>query len=126
MALVGQTGAGKSTAMALLQRLWDPISGRVLIDGHDLRDVTLESLRSTIGVVFQESMLMNRSIRENLLHRAAGCDRRGAGGAAPARLADAHEFIMRQPQGYDTMVGERGATLSGGPAAAAWRSRGLC
>ena len=112
VALVGQTGAGKSTAMNLLQRLWDPVSGRILIDGQDIRDVTLESLRKSIGVVFQESMLFNRSIRENL--------RMGRPGASDeeleraCRLADAHEFIIRQPQGYDTLVGERGATLSGG------------
>ena len=67
IALVGPTGAGKSTAMALLQRLWDPKEGRVTLDGHDLRDISLESLRRNIGVVFQESMLFNRTIRENLL-----------------------------------------------------------
>ena len=112
VALVGQTGAGKSTAMNLLQRLWDPVSGRILVDGQDMRDVTLESLRRSIGVVFQESMLFNRSIRENL--------RIGRPGATDdeleqaCRLADAHEFIVRQPQGYDTVVGERGSTLSGG------------
>ena len=66
VALVGHTGAGKSTAMALLQRLWDPTEGRSLIDGQDLRDITLESLRADIGVVFQESLLFNRSIRDNL------------------------------------------------------------
>jgi len=112
VALVGQTGAGKSTAMALLQRLWDPIAGRVLIDGHDLRDVTLESLRRAIGVVFQESMLLNRSIRDNLLIGQPEATQEQVERACA--MADAHEFIMRQPQGYDTMVGERGATLSGG------------
>jgi ATP-binding cassette subfamily B protein len=112
VALVGQTGAGKSTAMNLLQRLWDPVEGAVRIDGHDLRDVTLESLRAAIGVVFQDAMLFNRSIRDNL--------RMGRPGATDddleraCRLADAHEFIMRQPQGYGTMIGERGTTLSGG------------
>jgi ATP-binding cassette subfamily B protein len=112
VALVGHTGAGKSTVMALLQRLWDPQSGKILIDGQDLRDVTLESLRRAIGVVFQESMLLHRSIRDNLLignPNASAADLERA-----ARLADAHEFIIRQPQGYDTLVGERGATLSGG------------
>jgi ATP-binding cassette subfamily B protein len=112
IALVGQTGAGKSTAMALLQRLWDPTAGRVTIGGQDLRDVTLTSLRRAVGVVFQESLLFNRSIADNL--------RIGRPGATQAELehacrqADAHEFILRQPQGYETMVGERGATLSGG------------
>ncbi|HJS83906.1 MAG TPA: glucan ABC transporter ATP-binding protein/ permease [Acetobacteraceae bacterium] len=112
VALVGHTGAGKSTVMALLQRLWDPTGGRILIDGQDLREVTLESLRSAIGVVFQESMLFNRSIRDNLLvgrHDATQEEVEEA-----CRLADAHDFIMRQPRGYDTLIGERGSTLSGG------------
>jgi len=112
MALVGQTGAGKSTAMALLQRQWDPVAGRILIDGQDLRDVSLESLRRAIGVVFQESMLFNRTIRENLL--IGRPDAKQEEIEAACRTADAHEFIVRQPQGYDTMIGERGATLSGG------------
>jgi ATP-binding cassette subfamily B protein len=112
VALVGHTGAGKSTAMTLLQRLWDPTSGRITIDGQDLRDITLDSLRSNIGVVFQESLLFNRSIRDNLLvgrPEATDADIEQA-----CRMADAHEFIIRQPQGYDTMIGERGTTLSGG------------
>jgi ATP-binding cassette, subfamily B, beta-glucan exporter len=112
VALVGHTGAGKSTAMALLQRLWDPTSGRILIDGQDLRDVSLNSLRSSIGMVFQESMLFNRSIRDNL--RVGRPDATDAEIEHACRLADAHEFIIRQPRGYDTMVGERGASLSGG------------
>jgi ATP-binding cassette subfamily B protein len=112
VALVGQTGAGKSTAMALLQRLWDPVRGRVLIDGQDLRDVRLESLRRAIGVVFQESMLLNRSIRDNLLIGKPDATQDDIERAC--RLADAHEFIIRQPHGYNTMIGERGATLSGG------------
>ena len=112
VALVGPTGAGKSTAMAMLQRLWDPLSGRILIDGQDLRQVSLESLRRSIGVVFQESMLLNRSIRENLL--IGRPDATQAELEQAARLAEAHDFILRQPNGYDTIVGERGATLSGG------------
>jgi len=112
VALVGQTGAGKSTAMSLLQRMWDPTEGRITIDGHDLRDLSHDSLRHCLGVVFQESLLFNRSIRDNLrIGRANATD---AEVEQAARLADAHEFIIRQPQGYDTMVGERGATLSGG------------
>ncbi len=111
-ALVGQTGAGKSTAMSLLQRLWDPVGGRVLIDGQDLRDVTLESLRRTIGVVFQESMLFNRTIRDNLLVGKPDATEEEIERAC--RLAEAHDFIARQPRGYDTMIGERGSTLSGG------------
>ena len=112
VALVGHTGAGKSTAMALLQRMWDPSGGRVLIDGQDLRDVTLESVRRSIGVVFQDSMLLNRSIRDNLLIGRPNATQDDLEQAC--RMADAHEFIIRQAEGYDTMIGERGATLSGG------------
>jgi ATP-binding cassette subfamily B protein len=112
VALVGHTGAGKSTAMALLQRLWDPTGGRITIDGQDLREVTLESLRSQIGVVFQESMLFNRSIRDNL--RVGRPDATDAEVEQACRMADAHEFIIRQPHGYDTTIGERGTSLSGG------------
>ncbi|MBX9698941.1 MAG: glucan ABC transporter ATP-binding protein/ permease [Acetobacteraceae bacterium] len=112
VALVGQTGAGKSTAMALLQRLWDPVEGRITLDGHDLRDVALESLRRNIGVVFQESMLFNRSIRDNLLVGKPDATQEEIETAC--RMAEAHDFITRQPRGYDTMVGERGSSLSGG------------
>jgi ATP-binding cassette subfamily B protein len=112
VALVGQTGAGKSTTMALLQRLWDPTGGRVAIDGQDLRDVTLESLRAAIGVVFQESMLFNRSIADNL--RIGRPDATDEELERACRMADAHEFIVRQKHGYQTMIGERGTTLSGG------------
>lgn len=112
VALVGHTGAGKSTAMTLLQRLWDPEQGRITIDGQDLRDITLDSLRQNIGVVFQESLLFNRSIRDNLLIGKPEATQEEIEQAC--RMADAHEFIVRQPQGYDTMIGERGTTLSGG------------
>jgi glucan exporter ATP-binding protein len=112
VALVGATGAGKTTSMQLLQRLWDPTEGRVTLDGTDLRDVTLDSLRQNIGVVFQESMLFNRSIRDNLLVGRANATQEEIERAC--RMAEAHDFILRQPHGYDTMVGERGTTLSGG------------
>jgi glucan exporter ATP-binding protein len=112
VALVGHTGAGKTTTMALLQRLWDPIEGQIIIDGQNLRNVTLDSLRRSIGVVFQESLLFNRSIRDNL--RVGKSDATDEEIEQACRMADAHEFIVRQPQGYDTMIGERGATLSGG------------
>jgi ATP-binding cassette subfamily B protein len=112
VALVGHTGAGKSTAMALLQRMWDPQDGRITIDGQDLREVSLDSLRQSIGVVFQEAMLLNRTIRENLLIGRPEATQAELEAACVA--ADAHEFIVRQAAGYDTMVGERGATLSGG------------
>ncbi|MBS0642452.1 MAG: glucan ABC transporter ATP-binding protein/ permease [Acetobacteraceae bacterium] len=112
VALVGHTGAGKSTAMALLQRLWDPTEGRITIDNQDLRDVTLDSMRANIGVVFQESLLFNRTIRDNLL--VGRPDATEEEMIQACRMADAHEFIVRQAKGYDTMIGERGATLSGG------------
>ena len=112
VALVGHTGAGKTTTMALLQRMWDPTDGQILIDGQNLRGVTLDSLRRSIGVVFQESLLFNRTIRDNL--RVGNADATDEQIEQACRMADAHEFIMRQPQGYDTMIGERGATLSGG------------
>lgn len=112
VALVGPTGAGKSTVMALLQRLWDPTEGHILVDGQDIRTVTLESLRASIGVVFQESMLFNRSIRDNLLVGRPDATQEEVEHAC--RLADAHDFIMRQQRGYDTLIGERGSTLSGG------------
>jgi ABC-type multidrug transport system fused ATPase/permease subunit len=112
VALVGHTGAGKSTAMTLLQRLWDPTSGRITIDGQDLRDITLDSLRSNVGVVFQESLLFNRTIRDNLI--VGRPDATEDEMEQACLMADAHEFIIRQPHGYDTMIGERGTTLSGG------------
>ncbi len=112
IALVGQTGAGTSTAMALMQRLWDPVEGRVTLDGLDLRDISLEALRRNVGVVFQESMLFNRTIRDNLLVGRPGATQEEV--EAACRMAEAHDFITRQPHGYDTLVGERGASLSGG------------
>ncbi|NKC30699.1 glucan ABC transporter ATP-binding protein/ permease [Falsiroseomonas selenitidurans] len=112
IALVGQTGAGKSTAMALLQRLWDPVEGRITLDGHDLRDLTLDSLRRNVGVVFQESLLFNRTIRANLLIGRPDATQEDL--ERCCRMAEAHDFIMAKPQGYDTLVGERGAALSGG------------
>jgi ATP-binding cassette subfamily B protein len=112
VALVGTTGSGKSTTMALLLRLADPQTGCIRIDGIDIRDVTLDSLRQAIGVVFQDSTLFYRTIAENL--RVGRPDATLADLEMAARRAQAHEFISRQPQGYDTPVGERGATLSGG------------
>jgi len=112
VALVGTTGAGKSTAMALLHRLWDPQSGRITIDGVDIRDVSLASLRANIGVVFQDSALFYRSIADNL--RIGRPEASDADLVAAARLAEADDFILEQPQGYQTMVGERGRSLSGG------------
>jgi ATP-binding cassette, subfamily B, beta-glucan exporter len=112
IALVGATGAGKSTALALLHRAVDPQSGHIEIDGHDIRDYTLVGLRRNIGVVFQENLLFNRSIRENLLvgkPDASEPELRRA-----AERAQAIDFIERGPEGFDARVGERGRMLSGG------------
>jgi len=112
VALVGATGAGKSSTMALLQRYWDPTRGRITIDNQDIRNVTLDSLRGAIGIVFQDSLLFNRSIRENLL--VGKPDATDAELTKACRMAEALEFIERQPNGFDTMIGERGVNLSGG------------
>jgi ATP-binding cassette subfamily B protein len=112
VALVGHTGAGKSTAMNLLSRLWDPERGTIRIDGVDIKDVRLASLRANIGVVFQDALLFNRSIADNLR-----VGRPGASDAeleAVARRAEAHAFITAKPDGYTTLIGERGVGLSGG------------
>ncbi|MBN9445946.1 MAG: ABC transporter ATP-binding protein, partial [Bosea sp.] len=111
-ALVGRSGSGKSTMLALVPRLYDPNEGRVEIDGQDLRDVTLASLRAQIGVVSQDVVLFDDTVRANI-----GFGRRGASEAdiiAAAKAAAAHDFIMAMPEGYDSRVGERGSRLSGG------------
>jgi ATP-binding cassette subfamily B protein len=112
VALVGPSGSGKSTLMALLLRLYDPDTGVIRLDGHDLRDVTLDSLRRNIGVVFQHTTLFQRSIAENL--RIGRPDAGDAELIEAAKLAQAHDFVTAQPEGYATVVGERGARLSGG------------
>ncbi|WP_072391325.1 glucan ABC transporter ATP-binding protein/ permease [Hyphomicrobium sp. CS1GBMeth3] len=112
VALVGPTGSGKSTTLSLLMRLRTPDAGRILVDGHDIADVTLASLRHQISVVFQDAGLFNRSIADNI---AIGKpDATVAGVEAAARLAEAHDFIMKKPDGYGSVIGERGAALSGG------------
>ncbi len=112
IAVVGPSGSGKSTLMSLMMRLYDPTAGRVLIDGHDIRDYTLDSLRPQISVVLQDSLLFAATLRENIAYGVAGASNTEI--EAAARLANAHGFITALPQGYDTVVGERGATLSGG------------
>jgi ATP-binding cassette, subfamily B, multidrug efflux pump len=112
VALLGATGSGKTTIINLLPRFYDPSEGRILIDGHDLRDVTLDSLRAQIGIVLQETTLFSGTIRDNIAFGRPGASMEEV--TAAARAADAHEFIESFPQGYDTPVGERGATLSGG------------
>ena len=112
VALVGATGAGKSTFAKLIARFYDPTSGRVLVDGHDLRDVTERSLRSQLGVVPQEGFLFSGTIRENIAFGRAGATEHDVTEAA--RAVGAHELIERMPDGYDTEVGERGGHLSAG------------
>lgn len=112
VALLGATGSGKTTIINLLPRFYDPTEGRITIDGYDLRDVTLDSLRSQIGIVLQETTLFSGSIRENIAFGVPDATPEQV--EAAAKAAAAHEFIVSFPQGYDTPVGERGTTLSGG------------
>jgi ATP-binding cassette subfamily B protein len=112
VALVGPSGGGKSTLVSLLLRLYDPREGQVLIDGRDLREFKLDSLRQQISIVLQESVLFAASVRNNIAYGCLGASDQDIETAA--RLANAHDFILALPQGYDTILGERGATLSGG------------
>ena len=112
IALVGTSGAGKSTALALLYRAFDPQSGSITIDGVDIRHISLASLRHNIGVVFQESLLFNRSIEENLL--VGNPDATSEQLIDAATRAQAIDFIERNPQGFEARIGERGRALSGG------------
>jgi ATP-binding cassette subfamily B protein len=112
VALLGATGSGKTTIINLVPRFYDVTEGRVTVDGHDVRDVTLDSLRSQIGIVLQETTLFSGTIRDNIAFGRpdAGMDEI----VAAAQAAAAHDFIVGFPEGYDTPVGERGTTLSGG------------
>lgn len=112
IAIVGPTGAGKSTFASLIPRFADPWSGRVTLDGHDLRHLSLKSLRQNISVVLQEPFLFPASIAQNIAYGRPGAARPQI--EAAARAASAHDFIARLPEGYDTVLGERGITLSGG------------
>ena len=112
VALIGHTGAGKTTLAALVPRFYDATRGRVLVDGHDVREVTLRSLRREIGVVTQDPLLFSATVRENIAFGRA--DATDAQVERAARLSQASEFIDRLPKGYETVVGERGVTLSGG------------
>ena len=112
VALVGHSGAGKSTLMNLLMRFWDPARGAVRLDGHDLRDVRLESVRRQVAMVAQENVLFSVSIMENIRYGARGAT--DAQAVAAAQAADLHEFVMGLPEGYETMIGEDGVKLSGG------------
>lgn len=110
--IVGASGAGKSSILGLLPRLYDPVSGRVLIDGQDITGYTVASLRAQIALVLQDSLLFATTVRENIRFGCLAATDDEV--VAAARLANAHEFVMALPDGYDTVLGERGATLSGG------------
>jgi ATP-binding cassette, subfamily B, bacterial len=112
VALVGPSGGGKSSLVSLLLRFYDPIDGRIEFDGHDLREYQLESIRRQISIVLQDSVLFATTVRENIAYGELGATENEV--IAAAKLANAHEFIMAMPQGYETILGERGATLSGG------------
>lgn len=112
IAMVGASGAGKSTVTSLVLRLYDPLSGSIRLDGVDIRRFTRESLRRSIAVVLQDSLILGATIRENISY--GKLDATESEIHAAARAAHAHAFVMKLPRGYDTVVGERGATLSGG------------
>jgi subfamily B ATP-binding cassette protein MsbA len=112
LAIVGSSGAGKSTLVHLLPRFFDVSSGRILVDGHDVRDVTVSSLRSQIGIVTQDTVLFNDTVRNNIAYGQPNVAMKEVEGAARAALA--HDFIQALPAGYDTVIGERGVRLSGG------------
>jgi subfamily B ATP-binding cassette protein MsbA len=112
VALVGPSGGGKTTIANLLPRFWDPVSGRITVDGKDIREYTLHSLREHISVVSQETVLFNESVRANIAYGRG--DVRQEEVERAARVAQAHDFILALPEGYDTRVGERGGLLSGG------------
>jgi ATP-binding cassette subfamily B protein len=112
LALLGATGSGKTTIINLLPRFYDASEGTVRVDGYDVRDVTLDSLRSQIGIVLQETTLFSGTIRDNIAFGKSGASLEEI--VAAAKAAAAHDFIVSFPQGYETPVGERGSTLSGG------------
>ncbi len=112
LALVGPSGAGKSTATKLLLRFYDPDNGTIRLDGHDLRDLRLRSLRDNVALLLQETLVFDGTVRENIAYGKPGADEEQIVRAAKA--ADAHEFIEQLPQGYDTMIGQKGRRLSGG------------
>jgi subfamily B ATP-binding cassette protein MsbA len=112
VAVVGSSGAGKTTLVNLIPRFFDVTAGAIKIDGHDIRDVTLASLRAQIGVVTQETILFNDTVRNNIAYGQPHVTEEAVIEASKTALA--HDFILRLPEGYDTMIGERGLRLSGG------------
>jgi ABC-type multidrug transport system fused ATPase/permease subunit len=112
IALIGHTGSGKTTLTALVPRFYDVTGGRVTLDGHDVRDLSLASLRKAVGVISQDPFLFSATVRENIAFGAGDLPEEAV--EAVARAAQAHEFIERLPEGYETVIGERGITLSGG------------
>ncbi|MBM3677310.1 MAG: ABC transporter ATP-binding protein [Actinobacteria bacterium] len=124
VALVGHTGSGKTTLAALIPRYYDPEAGRVLLDGVDVRALTLTSLRGAVGVVAQDPFLFSATVRENIAFGSPDATDEAVERAA--RIAQAHEFVQRLPEGYDTVIGERGITLSGGQRQRLAIARALC
>jgi len=112
VALVGSSGAGKSSMALLLPRFYDPVAGRILIDGQDIREVSFASLRGQIGLVTQEVLLFNETVRYNIAYGRPNASPREI--EAAAKAGNAHDFIQRLPKGYETVIGERGVRLSGG------------
>src|SRR5213080_1628706 len=112
LALVGATGSGKSTVAGLLARLYDPDRGRVLLDGHDVRELRLSDVRRAVALVFEETFLFTESVRENIRFGRPDADDDAV--VRAAELAGAARFIAALPEGYDTVLGERGFSLSGG------------
>jgi ATP-binding cassette subfamily B protein len=112
VAVIGPTGAGKTTLVSLLMRFYNPSEGRILLDGRDIKDITLQSLRDQISIVLQEPLLFTGTIRENIAYGKLGASEEEI--VAAAEAANAHDFISKLPGGYEAMVGERGARLSGG------------
>jgi ABC-type multidrug transport system fused ATPase/permease subunit len=112
LALVGASGAGKSTVAKLLLRFYDPSAGRILLDGHDLRDLDLRGLRDQVTLLLQETLIFDGSVRQNIAYGRP--DAREAQIVDAAKRADAHAFVASLPEGYDTLVGQRGRRLSGG------------